>query len=50
MPTGVSWGVDTDCASAVGGSFTALTVIDTTAGLEVTEPSLTVNEKLSDPL
>jgi hypothetical protein len=47
---GVSSGVKTDWGFATGGSFTAVTVIVTVAGAEVSEPSLTVNVKLSGPL
>jgi hypothetical protein len=37
-------------ATATGGSFTAVTVIDTVAAAEANAPSLTVNVKLSGPL
>ena len=42
--------VDTDCAVAVGGSLTAVTVIDTVAADDVAVPSDTVNVNLSEPL
>jgi hypothetical protein len=38
------------CPLAVGVSFTAVTVIETVAAVEVNDPSLVVNVKLSDPL
>jgi hypothetical protein len=43
---------DTDAASftATGESFTAVTVIETVAAIEVNTPSLAVNVKLSGPL
>jgi hypothetical protein len=46
----VSSGVVTACGFAIGGSFTAVTVIVTVAGALVTVPSFTVNVKLSGPL
>ena len=42
--------VVTDCASAVGASLTAVTVIETVAGFESTVPSFALNVKLSGPL
>jgi hypothetical protein len=46
----VSSAVVTDCALAVGTSFTAVTVNVTVAARDVRLPSLTVNVKLSGPL
>ena len=46
----VSSGVLTDCASATGASFTAVTVMLTVAAAESTVPSFALNVKLSGPL
>jgi hypothetical protein len=48
--TAVFFAVDTDCALAVGASFTAVTVNVTVAAPEVSDPSFTVKVKLSGPL
>jgi hypothetical protein len=50
MATAVARSVVTDCASATGGSFTGVTVMETVALVDVKPPSLTVNWKLSEPL
>ena len=50
MGSAVSSAVETDCALAVGGSFTGVTVNETVAGAESTWPSFTLKVKLSGPL
>ena len=47
---GVSSAVVTACTFAVGRSLVGVTVIDTVAAALVSEPSLTVKVKLSEPL
>ena len=50
MALAVSLSVVTDCGSAIGGSLTGVTVIETVAVLESTVPSFALKVKLSAPL